>query len=135
MTIQEAISRIDSMYPNTYKNDIKIKYLSQLDGIVKRNVIDTHEDGERVVFEGYDDKTPLDTELLVPAPYDDIYIFWLQMWVDYWDGEIDRYNSAAAMYSSAYDEFSRKYHSCHLPKKVNMKYFGSPKSATEITGG
>ena len=42
MKISEAIGKIDALKPNTYKEDIKIGWLSTLDGIIKKEIIDTH---------------------------------------------------------------------------------------------
>ena len=61
MTIIEAINRIDELKPNGYQQTDKVEWLSVLDGIIKRQIIDTHEDGDLVPFEGYNDDTPLDT--------------------------------------------------------------------------
>lgn len=123
MTIIEAINTIDALYPNTYPQEKKIAQLSKLDGVIKREIIDKHEGSEGITFNGYDEKTPLDTVLLVPAPYDEIYIFWLQTWIDYWNGEIGRYNNSTLMYKSAYSNFERAYNREHMPKATKITYF------------
>ena len=82
MTIMEAIHRIDSVKPNRYSQQEKVQWLSILDGRVKAEIIDTHEDGDTSNFKGYTEKTDLDTALLVPAPYDDVYLFWLESNID-----------------------------------------------------
>ena len=123
MTIIEAINTIDDLCPNTYSQDKKIAQLSKLDGVIKRNIIDKHEGSEMVTFNGYDETTPHDTELLVPAPYDDIYVFWLQSWIDYWNGELGRYNNSTMMYKTAYSNFERAYNREHMPKETKIKYF------------
>ena len=46
MTIIEAINRIDELKPNSYTYLEKIGWLSKLDGTIKKNIIDTHEDGD-----------------------------------------------------------------------------------------
>jgi hypothetical protein len=125
MTLIEAISRIDSMKPNTYAQQDKVKWLSNLDGIIKRKIIDTHEGGETIVFEGYTESTPLTTELLVPSPYDDIYLKWLETWIDYYNGEYPRYNNSSQVYSDAYAEFERYYNRTHMPCGAKFKYEGS----------
>ena len=56
MTIIEAINRVDSVKPNTYSQQDKVHWLSNLDGVVKREIIDTHEGGEDVKFEGYNEE-------------------------------------------------------------------------------
>ena len=123
MTIIEAINTIDALYPNTYPQEKKIEQLSKLDGVIKREIIDKHEGSENVTFNGYDEKTPLDTVLLVPAPYDEVYVFWLQTWIDYWNGEIGRYNNSTSMYKSAYSNFERAYNREHMPKATKITYF------------
>lgn len=128
MTIIEAISRIDILKPNTYSQVEKVKWLSNLDGIIKNTIIDTHEGGEGVVFEGYDDATPITTELLVPAPHDDIYLKWLQTWIDFTNGEYARYNNSALVYNEAYEAYSRHYNRTHMPKGKKFKFFPRPKT-------
>lgn len=49
------------------------------------------------------------------------------MWIDYWNGDIARYNNVAGMYASAYDKFAKEYHKVHMPKQEKVKYFGTPK--------
>lgn len=125
MTIIEAINRIDTIKPNSYTQAEKVRWLSNLDGIIKRKIIDTHEGGEAIVFEGYTESTPLTTELLVPFPYDDIYLKWLETWIDYYNGEYARYNNSVEMYNKAYNEFARYYNRTHMPKSKAFKYSGS----------
>ena len=123
MTLMEAINKIDVLKPNGYTPTEKTRWLSTLDGRIKTNIIDTHEGGEDVVFHGYDDKTPLDTVLLVPAPYDDIYIHYLEMQIDYTNSEYGKYNNSMAMYESAYSAFANHYNRTHMPKGKKFKFF------------
>lgn len=123
MTILEAINRVDSTKPNSYTQLEKVDWLSTLDGVIKTNIIDTHEGGEDVVFEGYNADTSLDTELLVPAPYDDIYIRWLEARVDYANGEVKKYNNSLTAYNDAYDLYANYYNRKHMPKGSKFRYF------------
>ena len=122
MTLLEAINRIDALKPNGYSQQDKIRWISDLDGIVKANIIDTHE-GEAVVFNGYDDNTPLTTELLVPAPYDDIYTRYLEMQIDYTNGEYGKYNNSMQMFNSAYSTYANYYNRNNMPKGKKFKFF------------
>lgn len=123
MTIMEAINRIDSLKPNTYSQVEKIRALSTLDGLIKENIINTHEGAEEVVFGGYTEETSLTTELLVPAPYDEIYLYWLESKIDYWNGETGRYNNSINMYNSVYAEYEKNYNRTHMPKGKKFKFF------------
>ena len=123
MTIIEAINRIDILKPNTYTPDTKTYWLSNLDGIVFEKIIKTHEGAEVSNFEGYTAETPIDTKLLIPAPYDDIYLKWLEAQIDYANGEYDKYNNITVAYNDAYTEFERYYNRTHMPKGKSIKYF------------
>lgn len=123
MTLLEAITRIDALKPNRYSQSEKVKWLSSLDGIIKREIIDTHEGADTVVFDGYNDTTNLDTELLVPAPYDDIYTHYLETQMDYANAEYAKYNNSLARYNTAYSSFERYYNRTHMPIGRNFKYF------------
>ena len=97
MTLIEAIDLINALKPNTYTHTDKVKWLSNLDGIIKNEIIDTHEGAEKVTFDGYNEDTDLATELLVPAPYESIYRYWLEANIDYANGEYGRYNNRTHM--------------------------------------
>jgi hypothetical protein len=115
VTIIEAINRIDILKPNTYTQIEKVRWLSTLDGIIKKEIIDTHEGFEAVVFNGYDDTTPVTTELLVPSPYDEIYLYYLESKIDYFNGEYGRYNNSITMYNNALNTFEKYYNKQHRP--------------------
>ena len=123
MTIMEALFRIDELKPNSYSQPEKIKWLSSLDGVIKSEIIDTHEGGEGVIFNGYDEDADLATTLLVPAPYDDIYLRWLETQIDYANGEYGKYNNSMAMYNTAYTAYANYYNRTHMPKGKKLKFF------------
>ena len=124
MTIIEAINRTDTLKPNTYGPETKVYWLSNLDGIVFNKIIKTHEDAQISDFEGYTPETPMDTKLLIPAPYDDIYIKWLEAQIDYANREYDKYNNSIVAYNDAYTEYERYYNRTYMPKGVkSFKYF------------
>jgi hypothetical protein len=128
MTIMETLNRIDTIKPNGYSQSEKIKWLSVLDGIVKSTIIDTHEGGENVEFDGYTEETNPTTELLVPFPSDDIYIRYLEMQIDYANGEYNKYENSQTMYNATYSAFARAYNRTHMPKGTKFKFFGIPKT-------
>lgn len=125
MKIIEAINRIDSLKHNTYSRNDKIAWLSRLDAMVKRLIIDTHEGWEEVTFAGYDDKTDLNTDLLVPAPFDEVYLRWMEAQIDYHNGEYDKYNNAIKMFQTAYDGYANYYNRNNMPLGRGIDYFGT----------
>ena len=123
MQIIEAINRIDSLKHNTYSQNEKVAWLSRLDSMVKRLIIDTHEGGEDVTFTGYDTNGDLNVEMLVPAPFDEVYLRWLEAQIDYANGEYDKYNNSILMYQAAYDGYANYYNRNHMPKGSKIKFF------------
>ena len=123
MTIIEAINQIDNIKPNQYSQPDKIRWLSNLDWVVKAEVIDTHEGAEGVVFGGYDENTPLETELLIPQPHCDCYIKWLEAQIDYANGEYGKYNNSTEAFNGLYEAFERYYNRTHMPIGTKIKYF------------
>ena len=122
MKVREAIDRIDSLKHNTYTNREKVDWLSTLDGIIKDQIIDTHEGDEFVSFAGYNDTEDMETEMLVHAPYDVLYVRWLEAQIDYYNGEIARYNNSMMMYQAAFDAYQRYYNRTHMPKGQTLKF-------------
>lgn len=123
MTIIEAINAADKRKPNTLTESEKVRLLSVLDGKIKLEIIDTHEGGEGISFVPYTDDTPRDTVLLVPSPWDDLYIKHLEAEIDYHAGDIERYNNGVTVYEAAYNAFAAWYNRTHMPRSVNFKYF------------
>lgn len=124
MTIMEAIEAIDSLRKgNTYSDKEKILWLSALDGMIKREIIDTHEGGDGVTFDGYAETTPTDTVLLVPEPYAALYIRWLESKIDYANAEYDLYNNTITAFYDAYKQYSNYYNRTHRPKSTRITYF------------
>lgn len=122
MTLIEAINYIDVLKPNNYSQTEKVRWLSRLDGRVKEEIIDTHESGE-VSFSEYTDDTPLDTKLLIPHPYDEVYAFWLEAQMDYANREYAGYNNSMAMFNTSYDAYKNYYNRNHMPKGQCFKFF------------
>ena len=123
MKIIDAINRLDAIKHNTYSQSDKLNWLSRVDGMVKKHIIDTHEGADSVTFTGYDDSTDFSTELLVPAPYDEIYLRWMEAQIDYNNGEYNKYNNAILMFNADYEAYQNAYNRTHMPKSKSFKYF------------
>lgn len=122
MTIIEAITKLDELKFNTYSQTDKIEWLSRLDSAVKLQIIDTHEGGEDVHFNGYTVDTPHDTVLLVPSPYDEVYLRWMEAQIDYYNGEYGKYNNSIIMYNTAFDAYARYYKLHHMPLRRGSRF-------------
>ncbi len=123
MTIREAIDRTDAVKPNSYSPEEKVRWLAILDGMVKNEIIDTHEGGELVVFVPYTASTLVNTVLLIAEPYaQEVYPAWLAAQIDFANEEIPRYNNDMQAYNAAYDLYCRWYNRTHTPLQRNKTY-------------
>lgn len=122
MKISQVINRLDSLIFNTYTQSDKVGWLSRLDTMVKKQIVDTHEGTENDIFIGYDDDTDLQTELLVPAPYDEMYLRWLEAQIHYHNGEYEKYNNAIIMFNTSYEAYQAYYTRTHKPL-TNVRRF------------
>lgn len=122
MKISEAISKVDSLKPNSYEPEVKIEWLSNLDARVKSQIIDTHEGMEPIHFYGYDSLVDQETELLVPAPYDEMYLRWLEAMIDYHNSDDDRYNNAIILFNNAYEGYKKHYTRTHMPISKGSRF-------------
>lgn len=123
MTIIEAITKVDELKPNGYQKIDKIKWLSMLDSMIKKDIIDTHEGGDNIEFAGYDESTPIDTKLIAYEPYEELYLVWLESKIDYYNAEYVKYNNAITKHNELYEAFQNDYNRSHMPKGKQMKYF------------
>lgn len=99
MTINEAIERVDSLFPNPYSNEQKTRWLSELDGQILL------ERGDAIVTYTYPDDG--ETELLITAPYESLYCDYLISQMNLYQREIDTYNVYATMFRKNLDEYKK----------------------------
>lgn len=123
MTIIEAINLVDDTKSNTYTQRDKTRWLSRIDWRIKKEIIDTHECETEVEFNGYDDDTPVDTLLLAPAPYDELYLRWLEAQIDYANGEFSKFNNSITMANTVFSDFEKWYNRTHMPIGKTRKFF------------
>ena len=115
MTLREAMEITDRLTPNAYENADKLRWLGELDGVVYREILLTHETAVPA-FAGYPPEADLDgTALLIPWPYDGIYRWYLELKIHEANGEMTKYNNAAAKYNMYYQAYQNAYNREHAP--------------------
>ncbi len=114
MTVSEAISRADLTRPNELEPELKLAWLSALDGVLRREVLLPCE-GEVPPERRYEALDPDETELLVPFPDDELYVFYLVMRIDLENGELERYNNDVRLYEQALQTWAAAHRRAHRP--------------------
>lgn len=120
MTIIEAIEALDSAKNNAYTRSEKLAWLDRLDRQVKL-FMDGYENSPE--FAGYTLDTDPDTVLLIPAPFDEAYLRYMEAQMDYLNGEFTRFNNAISLHSALMAAFENFYNRTHLPRTGTLKYF------------
>ena len=91
------------MRPNRFSDELKSKWLSDLDGQLYDELLSRFEPCPAPP-ESYEDQAQ---ELLIPEPYgQDLYCFYLQSCMDRENGETGRYNQSAALYNAALSAYT-----------------------------
>ena len=103
MTLRDAIEIFDSERSNSVDVAKKIRWLSQLDYKINSEITVPRGDG---AFKGYDISTPLDTVLKAPDEFSEIYSTYLNMKLDYMNGEIARFNNSALLFNNTYRDLN-----------------------------
>ena len=114
MTLKEVLMRIDQQKQNTYTRQEKLAWLSELDGIVKKQILDTHAGAVDTKLP-YTDETRDEQELLICAPYDGLYLWWLEARIDYLNGEFIRCNNALDMFQAGFRDYAAYYNRRYVP--------------------
>lgn len=117
MTLRGVIAEVDSLKPNQYTGAQKVRWLSECDSMIYHTIIATHKRPESDAgrFVGYDPDTDMDTELLVKAPYDTIYRYYLEMQIELNNKELNSYNNTSRVYNTALLEFQAAYNRDNMP--------------------
>ncbi len=103
MTANKVIEIVDGLKPNVYDEETKLRWISDLDGMVKRLVIQDD------TFTPYVYPDNMDTELLIPAPFDNCYQLYVEAMIDYYNKEIGNYNNSILMFDARYTDYKKDY--------------------------
>ena len=121
MLATEAIKEADRLKPNAFKTEDKLRWLERLERRIREEIL-MHYKGTVPEVEPFQ-TTESARELLVPAPYDEIYIHWLCAQMDYYERELDSFNSSNAMFESCWVSFRNWYNWNHDANAATKRYF------------
>ena len=105
MTPNKVIERIDDVKPNPYSEETKLGWMSELDGMVKRLVIQESESD----IKPYRYPEDMDSELLIKYPFDSLYMAYVEARIDFYNHEYGNYNNSAMVFENAFTEYKKAY--------------------------
>ena len=113
MTVDEAIDRVDRLKCNAYTLREKREWLAQLEGRIRRELLETHGPGLPLREEGSWEGS---RELTAPDSFGGLYLRWLEAQIDLYNGEPERYNGSIALFNAEFHAFESWYNRTFLPK-------------------
>ena len=93
LTAAQVLSQVDALTPNQYTHAEKLLWLSLAEGFVLREI--------RGVTGPLTELTE-GSSLSAEPPYDELYRHYVESQIHYCNGEMDRYNRAAACWNNAF---------------------------------
>ncbi|MDR2665548.1 MAG: hypothetical protein LBC21_04655 [Oscillospiraceae bacterium] len=125
-TIGQVIADIDGVCPNAFSEDVKARWIAQLDMLIWRDLF------LQAPLPELDYNWPecADWQVLVAAPDDDIYDLYLRAQVEFHNGEYEKYDNTMAYFNSRYREFSAWFINLYRPA-----YGYVERGGRGITGG
>lgn len=116
MTVTDTISQADELRLNTISDEQKAAWVMGLDQQI----------GERIDMDAYVHSWPAgDGELLLPAPYDRVYVLYLCSQIDYYNNETALYGNDKAVYDEAMSEAMAWWRRQHCPDNTgNVQVMG-----------
>ena len=104
MTASEAIARAKETRQGAIDYSQYLKWINVIEGRIQVEVMGKGKDDLISYTEGTDNR-----ELLIPHPYDEVYIYYLCAMTDFYNEELETYAIDAAVFEQKFDEFKRFY--------------------------
>lgn len=103
MRVRDALDRIKAGKPSECGDDVLLKWLSELDGMVWEDIVRGQCPPPCLPYTAGAD---MDRQMLIPFPHDEVYITYLGAKIDYSNEEYERYNNAMMMYNAQLQAFA-----------------------------
>lgn len=111
-TMKNVIEYIDGVKPNVYSENDKYQWIARVEGMV---ALDVYEDEGAPIYNLPDDA---DEELLVPAPFDDMYALYVAAMIDFHNKEYNNYNNSVLMFTERLEQYKAWYIRHHAVGKA-----------------
>lgn len=110
MTILEAMTQLDTLKPNRYTQENKLRWLTEVDAAAAA-VLGREAPDYTDAFNGL---------LLLPIPFDGAYLRYMEAQIAYHDGAFSAYEAAMGRYVAIFDAFRRDHRRGHVPERKGV---------------
>ena len=120
MTINKVLEQLSRLEPHTFSDEDLAAWVLQLDAQLFTELA-MPQDTERPRTWPEDGDIPL----TAMAPYDELYLYYIQAKVEFFQREYDHYENTMAMYDNAVSEWRKQYRRTHIPEPIYITLDGS----------
>lgn len=116
MTLKQVIEEVDRQKPNAFTNDEKTQFVANCEIQVAEEIfgVDAPE---------YDWTGDQNTELLLKAPFEDVYILYVMAQIDFRNGDYGRYNNELSQFDQRFTDAQAWNLRRHKPRRRWFRWF------------
>lgn len=141
-TVAQIIEQYNAERPNQTEDSVKVTWLRRCEQMLINEIYVQHEhdlEAESRIelsvtgstlhikaagsFAEHIASFDMDTTLLVPEPYDELYLHYLDQKIAYLNNDKARYNTASAMYNNALLTYQQYFNRTYQAKRASKKLF------------
>ena len=111
MTLLRAVTGADLIKPNAFSPVTKTRWINECEGMAQTQVF-LLPPAEIIEYDWDEDQQ---TELMVHAPHDKLYGYYLAAMIDFANGEYNKYQNTMTMFNAAFSEFMRWFATTYRP--------------------
>ncbi len=118
MLVSEAIEKVKERKPNAYEDHTLLDWLNEIEARVQRELLDTAPEGVYT----YSIEEDMERELLLPKPYDVLYLHYVIAMIEFNQQEYEAYNNTVELANSMFLEAQKYYNQVYgTRKKLKVK--------------
>lgn len=104
MRIDKLLKIVRTLKPTPFENDILLMWVNEVEGMVQTEVL-LRSTADLTPYELDGQGEPTAAELIVPYPFDRLYLQYLLAQIDYANGEYAKYQNSMQMFNACYTDY------------------------------
>ena len=104
MRIDKLLKIVQTLKPTPFGNDILLMWVNEVEGMVQTEVL-LRSTADLTPYELDGQGEPTAAELVVPYPFDRLYLQYLLAQIDYANGEYTKYQNSMQMFNACYTDY------------------------------
>lgn len=104
MRIDKLLKIVQTLKPTPFGNDILLMWVNEVEGMVQTEVL-LRSTADLTPYELDGQGEPTAAELVVPYPFDRLYLQYLLAQIDYANGEYAKYKNSMQMFNACYTDY------------------------------